>query len=61
MILDLVKKKNPSIADGTKLFIQCYCEQLHKIGIKPGSPGEKVMVQCLADAAALYINKIRSK
>lgn len=57
-VTDLLNK-NALLEKSTKDFIECYKTQLRMAGISVDSDAEKMILACLANAAKVWIEKVK--
>lgn len=57
-VTDLLNK-NALLEKSTKDFIECYKTQLRMAGIPADSDAEKMILACLANAAKVWIEKVK--
>lgn len=57
-VTDLLNK-NALLEKSTQDFIECYKTQLRMAGIPADSDAEKMIIVCLANAAKLWVNKVK--
>ena len=57
-VTDLLNK-NALIEKSTQDFIECYKTQLRMAGIPADSDAEKMIIACLANAAKVWIEKVK--
>ena len=57
-VTDLLNS-NALIEKCTKDFVECYKIQLHSAGIPPESDAEKMILQCLVNAAKVWSQQVK--
>lgn len=57
-VTDLLNK-NALLEKSTQNFIECYKTQLRIAGIPADSDAEKMIITCLANAAKVWVNKVK--
>ena len=57
-VTDLLNK-NALLEKSAQNFIECYKTQLRIAGIPADSDAEKMIIACLANAAKVWVNKVK--